>query len=258
MKQSSPPLIWVNSMRTAFVIFASCMGFQYCAYANTAIEPVPRADEGKDRKDGGPVKQHAEFKALAKRGNIDVLFLGDSITNHWRFKGKAVWNKYFATLNAANFGISSDRTQHVLWRLQNGEGEGFSPKAIVLLIGTNNTGLENNSTQPRNTTPEIIEGVTAVVGELRTRFPQAKILLLGIFPRRQKDNPQRAQIIEVNQSLAKLDDQAHIFYLDIGDRFLDANGDIPKSIMPDGTHLSEKGYAIWAEAINEPLTRLLK
>lgn len=209
---------------------------------------------------GKAAKQHAEFVELAKQGDIEVLFIGDSITNHWRNpeRGAPVWEREFAPLKAANFGVSGDRTQHVLWRLRHGEGEGFSPKVIVLLIGTNNTGLEKDGVTPRNSTPEIIEGVTAVVRELQSRFPKAKILLMGIFPRGKKDDPRREQIKEINKSLALLDDQKTLFFLDIGDRFLDSSGNIPKDVMPDLLHPARKGYEIWADAIREPLANLLK
>ncbi|HEY6167577.1 MAG TPA: platelet-activating factor acetylhydrolase IB subunit [Verrucomicrobiae bacterium] len=221
----------------------------FTASANTAIEPAPR--------EANWVKRHDGFVAEAKKGGIDVLFLGDSITDGWRSKGKAVWDKNFAPLKAANFGISGDRTQHVLWRLRNGESEGYRPKAIVLMIGTNNTGKERDGT-PRNTTPEIVEGVAAVVKELRYRFPHAKILFLAIFPRGEKDSDARKQVAEVNQSLAKLNDGKQVVYLDIGGKFLDADGNLPKDIMPDLLHPNEKGYEIWAEAIKEPLNKLLK
>ena len=219
------------------------------AAANTAIEAGPR--------DAAWVKRHEGFVAEAHHGGIGVLFLGDSITDFWRDRGRAVWDREFAPLKAANFGISGDRTQHVLWRLRNGEADGYQPKVVVLMIGTNNTGLERDGKTPRNTPPEIIEGVTAVVSELRAKFPEAKILLLAIFPRGEKDAPQRAQVAEVNRALVKRHDGRHVFFLDFNDRFLDADGNIPKDVMPDLLHPSAKGYEIWADAIREPLRKLL-
>jgi len=218
--------------------------------ANTAIEPMPR--------DPKWVSRHKDFAAEANRGGIEVLFLGDSITDAWRSKGKAVWDAKFAPLKAANFGISGDRTQHVLWRLLNGEAEGYQPKAVVLMIGTNNTGKEKDSDQPRNTNAEIAEGVTAVVSELRAKFPQAKILFLAIFPRGEKDSPQRQQVTDVNRELKKLHDGKTVHWLDIGKEFLSKDGSIPLDIMPDLLHPNEKGYQIWADAIEQPLKKLLK
>jgi lysophospholipase L1-like esterase len=215
----------------------------HAAGTNTAIQPVPR--------DANWVKRHEGFVEIAKKGGVDVLFLGDSITDGWRGRGKAVWEKNFAPLNAANFGIGGDRTEHVLWRMENGELEGIKPKAVVLMIGTNNSGK-------RNTAPEIIEGVTAVVKGLRTKLPETKILLLAVFPRGQKGEPIRDQLNEVNAALAKLGDGKSVHYLDIGQRFLEPDGTLSKEIMPDLLHPNEKGYEIWADAIKEPLAGLLK
>jgi lysophospholipase L1-like esterase len=218
--------------------------------ANTATEPVPR--------DPKWVARHEGFVAEAKAGGIDVLFLGDSITDAWRSKGRAVWDAKFTPLKAANFGISGDRTQHVLWRLRNGEAEGYQPRAVVLMIGTNNTGKERDSEQMRNTNAEIVEGVTAVVNELRAKFPKTKILFLAIFPRGEKDSPQRRQVADVNAELKKLHDGKTVHWLDIGGKFLAPDGSIPLDIMPDLLHPNEKGYQIWADAIEQPLKKLVK
>ncbi|MFT3780741.1 MAG: GDSL-type esterase/lipase family protein [Nibricoccus sp.] len=221
--------------------------------ANSSVEPMPR--------EGGWVKRHDEFVEIAKKGGVDVLFVGDSITDFWRQpeRGLAVWEKNFAPLHAANFGISGDRTQHVLWRLRNGELDGIDPRAVVLMIGTNNTGLERDRLTPRNTTAEVIAGVTAIVTELRTKLPHAKILLLAIFPRGERtDDLQRIQIVEINAALAKLHAGKQVHYLDIGKKFLTTDGTLSKEIMPDFLHPGTKGYEIWADAIRDPLAQLLK
>lgn len=220
---------------------------------NTALVPVPRG--------GTWMARHQGFVNLAKAGDIDLLFLGDSITDFWRdpSRGKSVWDQYYGSLKAANFGISADRTQHVLWRLQNGEGQGFKPKVIVLMIGTNNTGLEGRgNTTVRNTVPEATAGVIAVVQELRKDFPDAKILLLGIFPRGDKGDPQRQQVADINTALAGLNDDQHVFYYYFGDQFLGPDGNIPRDIMADKLHPTTKGYVIWAEAIKAPLAKLMQ
>lgn len=193
----------------------------------------------------------------AQKGGIDILFLGDSITDKWRLSGSNVWNEYYAPRHAANFGISGDRTQHVLWRIDHGELDGVHPKVVVLMIGTNNTGKEQNG-QPRNTSAEIIQGVTAVVNDLRARLPDSKILLLAIFPRGALDNPQRAQVALINTVLAKLDDGQRVKFLDIGQKFLEADGALPMSIMPDLLHPNAKGYQIWADAMEPTLDEMLK
>lgn len=199
--------------------------------------------------------KHNANKEVAEAGDIDVLFMGDSITDFWRnkdgnFAGKPVFDKYFGDMKVANFGIAGDTTQGVLYRLQNGEGEGFSPRAIMLMIGTNNI--------RGNTAPEIAEGIGAIVLEMRKDFPDAKILLLGVFPRGGARDPARADIAEINSRISKLDDGEHVHYLDIGKEFLDADGNIPRDVMSDGLHPTTKGYEIWAEAVKEPLANLLQ
>jgi lysophospholipase L1-like esterase len=223
---------------------------------NSAIRPEPR--------DANWVKRHEGFVDVARKGGINVLFLGDSITDFWRRPephtgGKPVWDRDFAPLGAANFGISGDRTQHVLWRLQNGEIEGIQPKVVVLMIGTNNTGFERDNTTRRNTPPQVVEGVRAIVQTLRAKLPQTKILLFAIFPRGEKpDHPQRQQINEINASLARFADGRHIHFLDIGAKFLNVDGTLPKEIMPDFLHPGIRGYEIWAAEMKAPLERLLK
>jgi lysophospholipase L1-like esterase len=234
----------------SLVICALLVPAVHTANGNTAIQPAPR--------DANWVKRHEGFVEIAKQGGVNVLFLGDSITDFWRNKGRAVWDKYYAPLHAANFGISGDRTQHVLWRMGNGELDGIKPKVVVLMIGTNNTGLERDGKTPRNATSEVIEGVTAVVKGLRAKLPESKILLLAIFPRGQKDDPIRDQLKEINAAVSKLDDGKFVKFLDIGRKFLEADGTLSKEIMPDLLHPGEKGYQIWADAIQEPLAELLK
>jgi len=232
---------------------------------NTAIVPAPQ-------RGANYQTVHQKLVEQAKAGGIDVLFVGDSITDFWigvssgRATGKDVWDKNFAPLKAADFGYNADRTQNVLWRLQNGEGQGFSPKAIVLMIGTNNVGVLTRANPTRgtpaqgvrNSTPEAVEGVTAVVKELRKDFPTAKILLLSIFPR-DDDDLAKAQIPQVNKEIAKLDDQQHVFYLDITKNFTGPDGNIlPDAFGSDKLHPTAKGYQIWADAIKDPLANLLK
>jgi lysophospholipase L1-like esterase len=198
--------------------------------------------------------KHQANREVAKQGDAEVLFMGDSITDFWRnaegpFAGKPVLDKHFGHWKVANFGIAGDTTNGVLYRLQNGEGQGFSPRAIMLMIGTNNTA--------RNSAAEIAEGIGAVVLELQRDFPQAKILLLGVFPRGRPADPVRGTITEINRTIAKLDDGERVTYLDIGAQFLAADGTIPADVMSDLLHPSAKGYEIWAQAVKEPLTELM-
>jgi lysophospholipase L1-like esterase len=200
-------------------------------------------------------KKHEANLEVARQGDSNVLFMGDSITDFWRnaegpFAGKPVLDKYFGDLKVANFGIAGDTTQGVLYRLQHGEGQGFNPRAVMLMIGTNNTG--------RNTGPEIAEGIGAIVLELQKDFPKAKILLLGVFPRGAANDPVRKTIAEINNIISKLHDGERVHYLDIGAKFLDASGNIPQDVMSDALHPTAKGYEIWADAVKEPLANLMK
>jgi lysophospholipase L1-like esterase len=196
--------------------------------------------------------RHEGFVAQAKQGNIDLLLHGDSITDWWlQDANKPMFDKYFGTIRTANFAVAGDTTQGVLWGLRNGEGQGFQPKAVMLMIGTNNTG--------QYTGPEIAEGVGAVVMELRRNFPAAKILLLAIFPRGLPGDPVRDKIAEVNQIISRLDDQKNVFYMDIGKKFLDDKGAfLPDSFRPDNLHPLAKGYDIWGEAVSAKLAELMK
>ena len=224
--------------------------FAQSATTNTAIIPAPR--------DAAWIKRHEGFVDQAKAGGIDLLFLGDSITDFWRSRGSNVWNTCYGSRHAANFGISGDRTQHVLWRMDHGEVDGIKPKVVVLMIGTNNTGKERDGKTTRNTAPEAVEGVTAVVHELRAKLPGSKILLLAIFPRGDKTNPMRDELRQINLQLALLADGKTVKFLDIGPHFLEADGNISKEVMPDLLHPSAKGYEIWAKSMEPTLDQMLK
>jgi lysophospholipase L1-like esterase len=206
-------------------------------------------------------QKHQANLEVARQGNIDLLFMGDSITDFWRneegsYAGKPVLDKYFGGWKVANFGIAGDTTQGVLYRLQHGEGQGFSPKAVMLMIGTNNTG--GGFGGAGNTAEEIAEGIGSVVLELQKDFPKAKILLLAVFPRNTPNDPVRATIARINTIISKLDDGDRVHYLDIGEKFLDADGNIPVDVMSDALHPTTKGYEIWAQAVKEPLENMMK
>jgi lysophospholipase L1-like esterase len=199
------------------------------------------------------IPRHKQFLAIAKKGGVEVLFLGDSITHDWEGRGREAWKKHFEPLKAANFGIGGDQTGHILWRLTEGkELEGITPKVAVLMIGTNNSG--------RDSAEQIAEGIKLIVKTIQEKSPSTKVLLLGIFPRRpQADDPIRKKLATVNKIVAKLDDNGKtVRYLDIGPKFLEADGSLSKDIMYDYLHLTPRGYEIWAEAITPTLTGMLK
>ena len=211
---------------------------------NLATTPMTRGDH----------PRHKQFLAIAKKGDVDVLFLGDSITNGWDGKaGAEAWKKHFEPLKAANFGIGGDQTGHVLWRITEGdELNGITPKVAVLMIGTNNSG--------RDSSEQIAEGITLVVKTIQKKSPTTKVLLLGVFPRNKDANaPIRKKLADINTIVAKLDDGGKtVKYLDIGEKFLEKDGSLSKDIMPDALHLSARGYEIWAEAITPTLKEMLK
>lgn len=210
---------------------------------------------------GGTQQRQDGFRARAQKGDIDLLFLGDSITDFWQTEGprrggKAVWTKYFEPLKAADFAINAARTQNVLWQTQNGMLDGFKAKCIVMMLGTNN--LTVPTAAPRNTDEETLAGLKLVINEIRTRQPDAKLLLLAIFPRGQAaSDPYREHIKHVNSELAKYDDGKHIFFMDIGSKFLEPDGAISQDMMSDYLHPTEKGYQIWADAIIDKVKELL-
>jgi beta-glucosidase len=231
--------------RLVALVAVGLLGLSPLHAVESATEPAERT--------GGPADR---FKLLNERvqaanGVCDILFIGDSITQGWEGAGKPVWDQYYAGRKALNIGIGGDKTQHLLWRFENGNLAGLKPKVAVLMIGTNNSGEE------RNNSGDIVAGITKVVQALRTRLPETKILLLGIFPRGQNFNFQRGQLTQINQTIRKLADGDKVHWLDFGHEFLAADGTLPREIMPDYLHLSEQGYRLWAESMEDTLVRLL-
>ena len=205
--------------------------------------------------------RHAAATALMQARQPDIVMLGDSITHFWggepsgeqiggRRTAPDVWDRVFKDHRVVNLGYGWDRTENVLWRLRHGEFENVSPKVVVLMIGTNNV--------PLNTADEIAAGIAAICDEIHRRSPATRILLMGIFPRGEKPDANRARIEAVNQLIAGFDGRGGVVtYLDIGDRFLAADRSISKEVMYDFLHPSAKGYEIWAAAMEPALTRLL-
>ena len=227
-------------------------GFWFSANAQIGTNQPNRCIQPLER-DGKAHQRFLELNERVKKAGTDarLIFVGDSITEGWEYNGKESWAKYYAPRHALNLGISSDHTQHVLWRLDHGNLDGLQPKVAVVLIGVNNIPDESN------TPGMVLEGVTAVVQRIRERLPKTKVLLLGIFPFREDFNPQRGRALQVNQALRKLEDRHDVFYLDIGHLFIDRDGKIPKTMMRDFLHPTPGGYRIWAEAMEPTLARLM-
>jgi len=202
-------------------------------------------------------KKHESFLARAKSGPIGVLFLGDSITEGWT-KAPHIWEHYYAKYDPANFGIGGDQTQNVVWRIENGELDGISPKVVVLMLGTNNSG--------QHTGAEIAAADKKIVEMIRAKIPGTKVLVLAIFPRGPrkgggKPEPwaeRMAVINAANTELAKLDDGKNVRFLNINAHFMGNDGTIPDIIMPDQLHPNAAGYQLWAEAMQPLLTEMLR
>jgi lysophospholipase L1-like esterase len=210
-----------------------------------ALVPVPRPEPGL-------VQRHESFNEISKKGEAQLVFLGDSITQGWGGAGKDAWTKYWTAYAPANFGIGGDRTEHVLWRLENGNFDGLKPKLTVLMIGTNNTGHRMDPAS------ETAAGVKAIVEKLRTKQPQMKVLVLGVFPRGAKaDDPKRLRTTEINALLPAIADDKQVFYMDISKTFLQPDGSLSGEIMPDFLHLSAKGYELWAAALAPKVKELM-
>jgi lysophospholipase L1-like esterase len=255
------------------------------------------ADNPAARKINRDIPRHRDFlkRIEQSKGVGDVIFLGDSITHGW--EGQTAWREHFGSFNPVNLGIGGDQTGHVLWRITDGhELDHLTPKAAVIMIGTNNIG--------GYTAQHIAGGIKAIVEELKRQKPHIKVLVLGVFPRGssgdaelsldqisagirpineelKKENPdlkrlnalvrklqqQRGtipaaklnkKVAEINAIIARLDDGKSVFYKDIGKEFLDQNGGLSGEIMPDYLHLSARGYDIWGKAIKGDIEKLVK
>jgi lysophospholipase L1-like esterase len=218
-----------------------CISSSWAA-TNTAIVPVARTN-------ASWIQRHESMNQLARKGNVDLIYVGDSIVEHFDNQGKEVWAHYYSPRHALNLGIGGDRTEHVLWRLDHGNIDGISPRLAIVMIGQNNGG--------HNTGEEIGEAVTAIVLKLRVKLPNTKILLLGIFQRREKPTPEREVLARANEIAEKLADRKSIFYMDINHIYVQPDGSIPRSLMYDFEHPTPLGHRVWAEAIESKVAELM-
>jgi beta-glucosidase len=209
------------------------------------------------RTDDHFLERHRAFLGLTRERPIDLLFLGDSITRRWA-EVPDLWQRHFGGLRAANFGVGGDATQNVIWRIENGELDGISPKVVVLLIGTNNLAT--------NTAVEISAAIGVIVRTILGKLPSTKVLLLAILPRgpqrRSRDDGDRSafyqdRIDAINRSLRRLDDGDRVRFLDFGSKLIGSDGELMASHVPDGLHLVGPGYEAWAEAMGPLLAGML-
>jgi lysophospholipase L1-like esterase len=221
----------------------------------TPAKPTPKPRRADDASTPAAVNagRQKAFLERAKDKGIQLVFLGDSITDFWQNRGNAVWEEYYAKHDAADFGVSGEHTEHTLGHIAGGILNGLNPKAVVIMIGTNNIGHIADE-RPEWTA----DGIKKIVKTVHEKLPDAKVLLLGVFPREGKDSRHRKQIQDINAIISKLDDGKKTRYLDLTAKFTDTNGDIPKDIMPDGLHPNAAGYKIWAEAMQPLLGELMK
>ena len=238
----------------ALIALAGALHAQPAAVAeNNAIVPVGKIE--KDMYDWD--KRHAEILAIKDSIKPEIVMIGDSITHFWGGqplepkgnRGDKAWKDLFGEKKVLNLGFGWDRTQNVLYRIQDGELDGLDPKLVVIHIGTNN--LSSSKNAPTNTPDQVVEAIGVIIGKVKEKCPHAKIVLMGIFPRGEKaDNPFRTTIGEINKTLAATyANKSPVTYLDITDKFLNADGSMSKEIMGDFLHPTEKGYAIWADAL---------
>lgn len=248
-----------HQWKMAAIICACVMVLTGCSHQPILGSKVPPIDSVNPAKQdfewskGWWEQRHQQKLKESQKTNIDLLMLGDSITQGWEVAGQTVWQKYYQPRKAFNLGFNGDRTEHVLWRLAHGAVDHMNPRLVVLMIGTNNTG---HRMDPANHTAA---GIKAIIETLQLKLPQSKILLLGIFPRSASPfNEMRKRNNAINQIIANYADHQAVFYLDINDAFLDEHGVLHSSIMPDMLHPSTLGYQKWAEAMEPKLKALLE
>ncbi|MGC3989903.1 MAG: GDSL-type esterase/lipase family protein [Chthoniobacteraceae bacterium] len=228
-----------------------------CLFANPiAAAETPRADISTPCLEKAWFNKHNYLVSLVSEAQrkppLDIYFLGDSITEFWPALGTDVWKAEFGKMQVLNCGVAGDTTQNILYRITHGEFEHLTPKVIVVLAGINNLGL-----YPQLTAEGLAHGLQRITETLHARSPASRILLLSIFPSGDAHGPVRQRIIDTNRLLALLNGHNQVTYLDIYQKFLDADGNFPDAITPDGTHLNAKGYQIWADAMRPTLQKLL-
>lgn len=259
MKTNKTHLAHILAVITAMTIAPSVLSADSTATNATSSDPwaVPGAADPSmpvERKDQIAHQLHEVFVQRGEDAPIGLLFIGDSITALWRATwAQEIWVNNFVKYEPANFGIGSDATQHVLWRITHGELDGISPKVVVLLLGTNN--IKKNSPQ------SIAEADAKIIKIIREKLPKTKVLLLGLFPRDHKTDLLELKVPErvkaVNALLAKLDDGVNVRYLDLGEK-LAPDGKVTPEIYQDGVHLTAKGLQIWAQAMTPLLQEMMK
>ena len=232
-----------------------------CAVADIrALTPVPQKADPDSWWMKRFNEKRVEREAFATNGAPKVVFVGDSITHGWERiqRGQRIWNRYFSAdpFKGYCLGYGGDRTEHVLWRIDHGELDGYEAKAVVLMIGTNNTG---HFPLGEETPIDTICGIKAIIDRILVKQPRAKILLNAIFPRgADNTDPMRLRNEAVNRVIAGFCDSWRVVWCDFSERFLYADGRLPQSCMLDLLHPGNDGYCIWANSLLPVLTSAIK
>ena len=196
--------------------------------------------------------EHQKLVQRARKGDVSIYLLGDSITAHWTSTGRAIWHLDLLPLKSACFGVSADRVENILYRITHGGLPEVGPKLYVLMLGTNNL-AQSEANEPA----EVVRGIKTVVATIRKRHPSSKILLLSILPNgKDPEHKLRKTILATNRQLATLDDGDSIHYADVHDQFLGKDGKWLAGLTSDGTHLTSRGYERPYSLIRKPLHQL--
>lgn len=201
------------------------------------------------------LQRHTEKLAeKTKSANpIDLIFIGDSIVHAWELEGKLAWQAHFSHLSTLNLGYAGDRTEHALWRLQNGELDNVNAKFVVLLIGTNNAGHRHDKPE------EIASGIKFLIRSIRDKVPNCKIVLTAIFPRsRNKHKRMRKTVNITNDIIRTFADDNSVIWFNINANFLDADGVLHETVMPDLLHPNALQYEIWGKTLGKLLRSFTK
>ena len=238
-------------MRAVLLVLISLV-FAGCEAAQPSPQSLQAAPLEEDWAVEWWMSRHEQKRIDKTRQDVDLIFIGDSITHGWETDGKTVWDEFYAERNGFNLGFSGDRTENVLWRLHNGAVDGLSPKLVVMMIGTNNTGHRMDPAA------HTLAGIDDIIRQFKKDLPDTEILLLAIFPRgKTAEDPMRIQNEKINALLAAREAEARVTYVNINSVFLNETGGIDEAIMPDLLHLSPEGYALWAEAIEPYIVELM-
>ena len=248
-------LVIVFTLLFLIIMLSGCKNKQDLAFesieekVHSAVTPVLQTEEWAAIWWGA---RHNAVNERLKKGNVDLLFIGNSIIHEWESEGWEYWKKYYEPRNAVNMGFGGDKTQHVLWRLAHSDFDSINPKLAILLIGTNNSGEEDNTAE------EIADGIIKICKTLRNKLPDTKILLLAIFPRDSIPTTRRQKNEKASKLASRIADNKTIYFLDINKAFLTSDGKLSADIMPDYLHPNKTGYKIWAEAMETKVKQLME